>query len=530
MRLNKTILIVVSLFFTFNTFAQLDLPTYKFGRVLSLIDAYYVDTVNTDKLVEDAIIGMLKELDPHSVYISKEEVKRMNEPLQGSFDGVGIQFNILDDTLMVVNPIPGGPSEKLGIRAGDRIVEVDGKNIAGIGLKNSDVIKMLRGEKGTKVNVKIIRRGVKNILDFTITRDKIPIYSLDAAYMVNNEIGYIKLNRFAATSMDEFYKAFNKLKEKNVKKLILDLRGNGGGYLNTAVNLADQFLPEGNMIVYTKGIHAPRYEEHATSKGVWENGELVVLVDEGSASASEIVSGAIQDWDRGVIIGRRTFGKGLVQRPYVLPDNSMIRLTVARYYTPSGRCIQKSYAKGVKDYSKDIINRYNHGELTNADSIHFPDSLQYKTLKLKRTVYGGGGIMPDIFVPLDTTKVNELYAKLVRKGIIYQYTISYMDTHRDELKTKYKSFDSYIKNFKINDDILSGLYKKAEKEKIEIKDKDKKESRKDISRLMKALIARDLWDMSEYFQIVNPDDKTYQKAIEILSSKKAYEKALKKRK
>ena len=442
--MTKRIIFLLIIFISSNIYAQLDLPTYKFGRVLSLIDSYYVDTVNTDRLVEDAIIGMLKELDPHSVYISKEEVKRMNEPLQGSFDGVGIQFNILDDTLIVVNPIPGGPSEKLGIKAGDRIVEVDGKNIAGIGLKNSDVIKMLRGEKGTTVNVKIQRRGSENLLDFTITRDKIPIYSLDAAYMVNKEIGYIKLNRFAATSIDEFNKAFSKLKQKGVKKLILDLRGNGGGYLNTAVNLADQFLPDGNMIVYTQGIHAPRYEEHATEKGVWEEGELVVLVDEGSASASEIVSGAIQDWDRGVIIGRRTFGKGLVQRPYILPDNSMIRLTVARYYTPSGRCIQKSYAKGVKDYSNDIINRYNHGELTNADSIHFPDSLKYKTLKLKRTVYGGGGIMPDIFVPLDTTKLPELYAGLIRKGIIYQFTVSYMDTHRDELKAKYKSFNTFI--------------------------------------------------------------------------------------
>ncbi len=525
----KKIILSIAFLSNIAIFAQLDLPTYKFGRVLSLIDAYYVDTVNTNKLVEDAIIGMLKELDPHSVYISKDEVARMNEPLQGSFDGIGIQFNILDDTLLVVNPIPGGPSEKLGIRAGDRIVEVDGKNIAGIGLKNSDVIKMLRGEKGTQVNVKILRHGEKDLLDFTITRDKIPIYSLDAAYMVNKEIGYIKLNRFAATSMGEFYKAFEKLQKQGVKKLILDLRGNGGGYLNTAVNLADQFLPEGNMIVYTKGIHAPRYEEKATAAGVFEKGKLVVLVDEGSASASEIVTGAIQDWDRGIVIGRRTFGKGLVQRPYMLPDNSMIRLTVARYYTPSGRCIQKSYAHGVKDYSEDIINRYNHGELTNADSIHFPDSLKYSTLKLKRTVYGGGGIMPDIFVPLDTTKLPELYAKLVRKGIIYQFTVSYMDKHRDELKQQYPDFKTYKNKFSVSDKMLNELYKKAEKEKLKYKDEDKKEARKDISRLIKALIARDLWDMSEYFQIINPDDKTYNKAIEVLSNDKLYKKAFKKK-
>ncbi len=525
----KSIIFSVVLLIPTIVFSQLDLPTYKFGRVLSLANSYYVDSVNTDKLVETAIVAMLKELDPHSVYISKEEVAKMNEPLEGSFDGVGIQFNILDDTLLVVNPIPGGPSEKLGIRAGDRIIFIDDTLVAGIGLKNSDVVKKLRGKKGTIVTVKIKRNGLKELLEFPITRDKIPIYSLDASYMIDNEIGYMKLNRFAATSMGEFYKAFAKLKEQGVKSLILDLRGNGGGYLRTAVNLADQFLTENKMIVYTEGLHNPRYEEHATKNGVFLEGKLVVLVDEGSASASEIVSGAIQDQDRGVIIGRRTFGKGLVQRPYMLPDNSMIRLTVAHYYNPSGRCIQKSYAKGEKDYAEDLIHRYNNGELLNADSIHFPDSLKHQTLKYKRTVYGGGGIMPDIFIPIDTNRVSSFYGKMVRKGIIYQFTLNYMDDNRAALKKKYPNFNTFNKSFEVTEAMLSELYARAEKAKIEFTFKDKEDALKDNSKLIKALIARDLWDMSEYFQVVNPESKAYQKAIEVLHDSKMYNNIFKKK-
>jgi carboxyl-terminal processing protease len=525
--MKKLFLISLILTLPLLTFSQLDLPTYKFGRVLSLANNYYVDSINSDKLVEAAIVGLLKELDPHSVYITKEEVDEMNEPLEGSFDGVGIQFNILDDTLLVVNPIPNGPSEKLGIKAGDRIIEIDAQLVAGVGLKNSEVVKKLRGQKGTTVNIKILRKNNKNLLDFTITRDKIPIYSLDASYMIDNEIGYIKLNRFSATTMDEFNKAFASLKEKGLKSLIIDLRGNGGGYLNTAVSLTNQFLEEGKMIVYTEGLHNPRYEELATKNGAFLNGKLAILVDEGSASASEILSGAIQDHDRGIIVGRRTFGKGLVQRPYLLPDNSMIRLTVARYYTPSGRCIQKSYENGDKDYSEELIKRYDNGELLHADSIHFPENLKYNTLKYKRTVYGGGGIMPDIFTPIDTTKIAEFYSKLVRSGTIYQYTVDYMDKHRETLTKKYSDFDTFNKTFVADKDLFDGLYAKAEKDKIKFTDEDKAKSLKDNTLLIKALIARDLWDMSEYFQVVNPENDAYTKAIEALKNDKTYQNILK---
>ena len=511
------------------SFSQIEVETYKFSRVLSLANNFYVDTINKEKLVEYAIIGMLKELDPHSVYISADEVERTNESLKGSFDGVGVQFNILDDTLIVVSPIVGGPSEKIGIRAGDRIVEIDSINIAGIGLKNSDVFKKLRGKKGTKVQVKIKRGNNEDLLEFIITRDKIPIYSVDASYVVKDDIGYIKLSRFAGTTMAEINKAVTKLKARGVKNIILDLRGNGGGYLRTAIDLADEFLTQGQLIVYTEGIHNPKEEHFATDNGDFSQGRLVVLVDEGSASASEIVSGAIQDWDRGLIIGRRTFGKGLVQRQFVLPDNSMMRLTVAKYYTPSTRCIQKSYAHGAKEYSEDIINRYNNGELTNADSIHFPDSLRYETKTLKRTVYGGGGIMPDIFIPLDTTKVSDLYAKLFRKGVIYQFTIDYMDKHRSELETKYTDFEVFKDKFVMTDEMYNGLLERAEKEKIEFIDEDKAKSFKEIELIFKALIARDLWNMSEYFQIVNPTDDTFNKAVEVISNQKEYKNNFKKK-
>jgi len=502
-----------------------DEQAYKITRMLGLIKNFYVDTVNEPALVEDAIVAMLKKLDPHSIYISKEEVQRMNEPLQGGFDGIGIQFNIFRDTLMVVNVIAGGPSEKLGIKAGDRIIIIDNDTVAGIGLQNSTVIKRLRGKKGTHVIVKILRRGVKNLLEFDITRDKIPIYSLDAAYMLNKNTGYFKLNRFAATSMKEFYAATDSLEKKGLKNIILDLRGNGGGYLRTAINLADEFLGKGEMIVYTEGVHQARQNYKATAKGDFEKGRLVILVDEGSASASEIVSGAIQDHDRGVIIGRRTFSKGLVQRPFNLPDGSMVRLTVAHYYTPSGRCIQKPYNKGAKAYAEDVWHRYKNGELTNKDSIHFNEKLKYHTLKYKRTVYGGGGIMPDIFIPLDTNnRLTDYYTQLRRKGILYQYTLNYIDKKRDSLKMVYPYFDKFKKNFVVSDNMLNVIKKEAAAKKIIPKDTaEYQKSISDIQLIIKSLIARDLWSTSNFYEIINKDDKVLKKALEVISNKKEYE-------
>ncbi len=529
MRTIRTLFYIIILLISIQGYSQVtNQASYKLSRVLDVINMFYVDTVNNDKLVEGAIIEMLKELDPHSVYVSKDEVKEMNEPLEGNFEGIGVQFNIFNDTIMVVNPIPGGPSEKLGIRAGDRIIKIDGQNVAGTGIKNNDVFKKLRGKKGTLVTVSILRRSEKDLLDFTISRDKIPIYSLDASYMIDSQIGYIKLNRFSATTMTEFGEAITKLKSKGVKDLILDLSGNGGGYLNTAVDLADQFLPDKELIVFTEGNNSPRSDYRATDMGSWNDGRLIILVDEGSASASEIVTGAVQDWDRGVVIGRRTFGKGLVQRPFNLPDGSLIRLTVARYFTPSGRLIQKPYSDGFDEYSKDIIHRYNNGELIHADSIHFPDSLKFQTLNSKRTVYGGGGIMPDIFVPLDTTLYTDYYRSLMRKGIINRFVLSYIDGHRDEFKAKYDDFTKFKNEYAVSDVMLDSLVSMAAKEGIAKKEDEIAKSKDDIRLIIKAMIASNQWTTSDYFEIINPSRPEYMKAIEVLHDKKMYSKKLSK--
>ncbi|MBI5217866.1 MAG: S41 family peptidase [Bacteroidia bacterium] len=504
---------------------------YKFSKVLSLINTFYVDTINQEKVVENAIIEMLKKLDPHSIYVNKEEVKKMNEPLEGAFDGVGIEFNIMDDTIMVISPIVGGPSEKLGIRAGDRIVRIDGQLVAGVGIKNSDVMKKLRGEKGTKVTVNIVRRGIKDLLDFTITRDKIPIFSVDASYMIDHEIGYIKLSRFARTSITEFRGALAKLKTQNVKKLILDLQDNGGGYLDVAFELADQFLDNNKIIVYTEGINSQRKDYKSTPNGEFEQGKLVVLVDENSASASEIVVGAIQDWDRGLVIGRRTFGKGLVQRPFDLPDGSMIRLTIARYYTPTGRLIQKPYDKGFSEYTKDLIHRYNNGELLNADSIHFPDSLKFYTKLNNRRVFGGGGIMPDYFVPLDTTPLTEYYSKMLRKGTINPFVMNYVDKNRKNLAASYPDFKKFNADFSVDNAMLEDLKTFAKKDKIEPKEgqimSDDETNR--LRRQIKALIANNIWKTSEYYQIINSENDIVKKAVEVLKENSLYEKKLSKK-
>lgn len=493
----------------------LNSPFRKLQLAEFAIANLYVDQVDEGKLVETAIIGMLEELDPHSTYSDPEEVKRLNEPLQGNFEGIGIQFNMATDTLFVIQPVSGGPSEKAGILAGDRIIEVNDTVIAGVKMNTDEVMRRLRGPKGSKVDVKVLRNGVKELLPFTIKRDKIPVYSLDASYMVNKHIGYIRINRFAATTGQEFRDALHKLQKQGMKDLILDLQGNGGGYLNAAIELCDQLLGKKELIVYTEGRRNPRSEFAAKGDGDFQNGRLVVLVDEYSASASEIVTGAIQDWDRGIVVGRRTFGKGLVQRPIDLPDGSMIRLTVARYYTPSGRCIQKPY-ESIEQYNQDLIDRYNRGEMVSADSIHFPDSLKTRTLKLGRTVYGGGGIMPDYFVPLDTTMYTDYYLALRDKGAIVQENLKLIDRHRTEWMKKYKTFDRFNRDFEITDEMLNELIALGKTTGAKYDEKQYQTALPLIKVQLKALIARDLWDMNEYFQVINQLSNSMQKAVQLL--------------
>lgn len=495
----------------------------KMSMALYAISNLYVDSTDESKLAEYAIIGMLEKLDPHSNYLDPEETKEMTEPLEGNFDGIGIQFNMLTDTLYVIQVIPGGPSEKVGLMAGDRIIQVNDTLIAGVKMKNTDIMKRLRGQKGTEVRIKVQRNKEPELIEFRIIRGKIPVYSLDAAYMADKETGYIKLNRFAASSADEFKEALAKLQKQGMKNLILDLQGNGGGYLNIAIDIADEFLGKDQLIVYTQGSKVNREDAKATAKGNFEKGKLIVLVDEGSASASEIVSGAIQDWDRGLIVGRRTFGKGLVQKPIPLPDGSMIRLTVSRYYTPTGRSIQKPYEQGKQEeYKHDLIDRYNRGELMSADSIHFPDSMKYNTLVKKRIVYGGGGIMPDVFVPVDTTRYTDYHRKIVASGLVNRIAMNYLDKNRETLTKKYPKFATYKKNFEVSEEVMQELLALAKEEKIEFDEEEYGKSETLIKLQIKALIARDMYDMSEYFQIINDDNPSFQKALQILSEKDSY--------
>lgn len=510
-----------------SAFAQKDMEARKLQLALYAINNLYVDSTDQGKLVEDAIVGMLEKLDPHSSYTNPQETKEMTEPLEGNFSGIGIQFNMLTDTVYVIQVISGGPSEKVGLMAGDRIIEVNDTLIAGVKMSTPDVMKRLRGPKGTDVRVKVKRGGESELLDFTITRGKIPVYSIDAAYMADKETGYIKLNRFAASSMKEFKEALTALSKKGMKQLILDLQGNGGGYLNTATELADEFLSKGKLIVYTEGNKQRHQDAISTYQGSFESGRLVILVDESSASASEILSGAIQDWDRGVIIGRRTFGKGLVQRPLPLPDGSMIRLTVARYYTPTGRCIQKPYEKGNgKAYAHDLIERYNRGELMSADSIHFPDSLKYQTMAEGRTVYGGGGIMPDVFVPIDTTYYSDFHRSLVSKGLVYRVAMNYLDQHREELTKKYKKINAYKEKFEVTESQLNDLLRLAKENNIAFKEEEYKRSLPLITLQIKALIARDLFDMKDYFMIINEVNQSYQEALKVINDENRYNQIL----
>lgn len=498
----------------------------KFGRLLRLVDSYYVDSANIDKITEKAIVNVLSELDPHSVYMSKEEVEKMNEPLVGNFEGIGISFNIFKDTLLVTTTISGGPSEKVGLLAGDRIIEVDDKKIAGIGLKNSDVFKLLRGDKGTTVNLKVLRKNYPGLLDFTIVRDKIPINSLDASFMINESTGLIKLNNFSATTTEEFVTAIKDLKRQNIQNLILDLRGNGGGYLTKAIEISEQFLKNEDLVVFTSGLNEPKRDYRATAKGEFKKGNLVVLVDENSASASEIVAGAIQDWDRGIIVGRRSFGKGLVQKPFYLTDGSMIRLTTAHYYTPSGRCIQKPYDGGIKEYRKDYEKRLTNGEMFNADSIVFSDSLKYKTLLNGRTVYGGGGVMPDIFVPVDTS-LHYLYGnRLRRNNIVYNFALDYIDKHRNEIKSKYPVFKNFESKFEITDEIINEIAENGVKEGIERNEESLLFLKNDLKKEVKAYIARDLYSRDDFYKILYKDDETILEALKVMENQKDYNKLL----
>jgi carboxyl-terminal processing protease len=497
---------------------QWNMEAIKLAQVMEKVSTFYVDSIDESDVAERTIVRMLHELDPHSSYLSKEDLEELNEQLEGEFEGIGISFNVLEDTIYIIRAISGGPSEKVGIMAGDRIVKVEGKSVAGIGISTRDVQGLLKGEKGSTVEVSVKRRNNKELLDFSITRDKIPVNSLDAAYMVNSKIGYVKLSRFSHTTIDEFELAMKSLKEQGMEDLILDLSGNGGGWLPVAVELADHFLSGNKEIVRTEGSKVPDRRYQARRFGLFEKGNLVVMIDGNSASASEIVSGAIQDWDRGVIVGRRSFGKGLVQQPFMLNDGSLIRLTVARYYTPTGRLIQKSYENGYEEYALDLINRYNNGELSSTDSIVFPESQRYTTLTLNRTVYGGGGIMPDYFVPLDTTAYSEYYRELIGKGIFNRFVLQYVDDHRKQLQTEYLDFNTFNSSYEPSKSTLDKLVSFASDEGLEFNEADWSASKAQVTLLFKSYMARDLWGMEHFFEVYNSNDEVFIKAVEILEN------------
>lgn len=585
----KKVILFLFVIQAFSLFAQkgnedvLKMSNIKATQTLGMIDYFYVDTTDLNKICEKGIEAMLKELDPHSVFIDKDEVAKMNEPLVGNFDGIGVSFQLLDDTIHVVDVISGGPSEKVGVLAGDKIVKVDDMPATGDTIKNDWVFKHLRGKKGTKVSVSVIRGKSKTPIVFEIKRDKIPINSIDTWFMIDKEIGYIRLNRFAQSSNEEMVQAITELQSEGMQSLILDLRGNGGGYLNVAVDICDQFLSGDKLIVYTKGAKSPRQELKAQKKGLFEQGRLVIMVDESSASASEILSGAVQDWDRGVIVGRRTFGKGLVQRPFDMYDGSQIRLTTSRYYTPSGRCIQKPYDAGVEEYQMDYYNRLSHGELLSADSVHFADSLRCFTSG-NRLVYGGGGIMPDVFVPIDTMRASDYMINLRSKGLFNSFALNWTEENREKFLKKAPTYDKFSKEYeKMN--VLSEFEKYAEQEGVsrnaikkewvnimvsdylkkemsdstarsyesysdyaeslisddkmlkeimqKAKEEDKKndlinkESDKYIASTIKALIARNLYGVKYYYMTTFENDRELKEAIDVLKDNKKYNSILK---
>lgn len=576
----KTFIVAILMILSLSAMSQRLGNQNKINQTLLYIDRFYVEEIDRDKIMDKGIESMLHELDPHSVYIPAKDVKKSTEALYGNFEGSGIAFQIMKDTINVVEVTKGGPSETVGILAGDKIIRIDDKPAVGDSITNSWVFKKLRGKKGTHVKIEVIRNN-KNVIEFDVIRDKIPIKSVDTYFMINKNTGYIALIRFSATSADEVRTAINELKEQGMENLIFDLRGNGGGFMNAAVDICDEFLPKDKLIVYTEGLNQSNEYLKSTEKGSFEKGRLVILIDENSASSSEIVSGAIQDHDRGIIIGRRSFGKGLVQRMFPLNDGGQLRITTSRYHTPSGRCIQKPYNDGLEAYYNDIMNRYNNKELIDPDSIRVPDSLKYFTTK-KRVVYGGGGIMPDIFVPIDTTRASDYYIEIRGKGLINNFTLEYVNKNREELLKKYPTFEEFDKNYhhlKVEDEFYAYTEKAGIKKNIvkpdwiiqwvslalkeEIKDtastlngdtysemtkklledpklfekvaekaanEDKKnkeiinKSNTFIEHQIKGLIARNLYGIQYYYEVLKATDEGYKKALEVIENGRLFRK------
>jgi carboxyl-terminal processing protease len=543
----------ILMFFSIAANAQ---PVYdqgqKFRDVLGLIKQYYTDTVNDKMLVDDAIVKVLEDLDPHSAYVKTDDVKRSEEPLQANFEGIGVSFQLLKDTIVVLEIISGGPSQKVGLLAGDRIVKVDDTTATFKGLDNNWVMKHLRGNKGTKVKVSVLRKTSQEPIDFVITRDKIPIYSIEASYMAAPGVGYIKLVRFAASSMQEYYQALEKLKGQGMQHLVLDLQDNTGGYLYTAIDLCNQFLEKDQLIVYTQGLHSPKSDSKANGSGSFKTGKLVVMINEGSASASEILSGCIQDNDRGLLVGRRTWGKGLVQKPFALPDGSQIKLTTAHYYVPSGRSIQRPYEKGKKEYNDEYTRRYQTGELFGADTFKQPDSLKAKTIFAGRTVYGGGGVSADLFIPIDTTMGSRYYNTIVRRGILNQFCVEYLDKNRQQLLNAYPTSEAFIAQFRFDEALKAKLMEQAEadtaflndivsskddsikntpvtiiskngKDWKTTKEYDLRRSAKLLETQAKAILGRNMFDNSTFWQVYNNINNSYQKAVEVINNDRNFD-------
>ena len=500
-----------------------DMPDHliKLMYTGNVISNFYVDAPDNDKITEAGVRAMLKELDPHSTYTDPKETKALLEQMQGSFSGIGIQFNIVSDTLYVIQTTKNGPSERAGIMAGDKIVAVNDTAIAGVKMERADIMSRLRGAKGSRVKIDVVRRGIGRVMEFNLVRDDISTETVDAAYMIDKENGYIRISSFGAKTHKEFVAKLDSLRSRGMKNLVLDLEGNGGGYLAAAVEVANEFLEKSSLVVYTEGRANPRYNYNAIGGGRFLKGNIAVIVDETSASAAEILAGAIQDWDRGVVVGRRSFGKGLVQRPFQMPDGSMIRLTIARYYTPTGRCIQKPYNDSIK-YEEDLMRRYNSGEMSSADSIHFPDSLKVYTLRLNRPVYGGGGIMPDYFVPMDTTRYTAYHRALASKGSIVQASLRYLDENRKELEDKYSSVEDFDANFVVDERYMAMLKEQALKDSVELKggEEELRKSLPELQKQLKMYIARDLWNMSDFIKIYNKYNDSFLKAYELVRSRK----------